>query len=62
MKEEELDMIHSFDLEITEKTLFISKTVLEEMDEILSVVFILKQIRDIEKLIVERLNFINQHK
>lgn len=62
MKEEELEMIHSFDLEIVEKTLFISKTVQEEMDEILSVVFILKQIRDIETLIVERLNFINQHK
>lgn len=62
LKEEELDMIHSFDLEITEKTLFISKTVQEEIEEILSVVFILKQIRDIEKLIVERLNFINQHK
>ena len=62
LKEEELEMIHSFDLEIVEKTLFISKTVQEEMDEILSVVFILKQIRDIETLIVERLNFINQHK
>lgn len=62
LKEEELDMIHSFDLEISEKTLFISKTVQEEIEEILSVVFILKQIRDIEKLIVERLNFINQHK
>ena len=62
LKEEELEMIHSFDLEIVEKTLFISKTVQEEMDEILSVVFILKQIRDIETLIAERLNFINQHK
>ena len=62
LKEEELEMIHSFDLEIVEKTLFISKTVQEEMDEILSVVFILKQIRDIETLIAERLNFINQYK
>jgi hypothetical protein len=62
LKEEELDMIHSFDLEITEKTLFISKTVQEEINEILSVVFVLKQIKAIETLITERLNFINQHK
>jgi len=62
LKEEELDMIHSFDLEITEKTLFISKTVQEEIDEILSVVFVHKQIKAIETLITERLNFINQHK
>ena len=62
LKEEELDMIHSFDLEITKKTQIISKTVQEEIDEMLSVVFILKQIRDIETLILKRLNFINQYK
>jgi hypothetical protein len=62
LKNEELDMIHSFDLEITEKTQFISKTLQEEIDEILSVVFVLKQIKAIETLITERLNFINQHK
>ena len=62
LKEDELDKIHSFDLEITEKTLIISKTIQEEIDKIVSVVFILNQIRDIETLIVERLNFINQHK
>ena len=62
LKEGEQDMIHSFDLEIIEKTLFISKTVQEEVGEILSVVFILKQIRDIETIVSERLNFINQYK
>jgi hypothetical protein len=62
LKNEELDMIHSFDLEITEKTQFISKTLQEEIDEILSVVFVLKQIKAIETLITERLNFINQYK
>jgi hypothetical protein len=62
LKDEELDMIHSFDLEITEKTQFISKTLQEEIDEILSVVFVLKQIKAIETLITERLNFINQYK
>lgn len=62
LKEEELDMIYSFDLEISEKTTLISKTIQEEIDEILSVVFILKQIRDIETLIIDRLNFINQYK
>lgn len=62
LKEEELDMIHSFDLEISEKTTLISKTIQEEIDEILSIVFVIKQIRDIETLIVDRLNFINQYK
>lgn len=62
LKEEELGMIYSFDLEISEKTTLISKTIQEEINEILSIVFVIKQIRDIETLIVERLNFINQHK
>lgn len=62
LKEEELDMIYSFDLEISEKTTLISKTIQEEIDEILSIVFVIKQIRDIETLIVDRLNYINQYK
>lgn len=62
LKEVELDMIYSFDLEISEKTTLISKTIQEEIDEILSIVFVIKQIRDIETLIVDRLNFINQYK
>lgn len=62
LKEEELDIIYSFDLEISEKTTLISKTIQEEIDEILSIVFVIKQIRDIETLIVDRLNFINQYK
>ena len=62
LKEEELDMIYSFDLDISEKTTLISKTIQEEIDEILSIVFVIKQIRDIETLIVDRLNFINQYK
>jgi hypothetical protein len=62
LEDEELDMIHSFDLEISEKTSLISKTIQEEIDEILSIVFVIKQIRDIEILIVDRLNFINQYK
>ncbi len=62
LKEDELDMIHSIDLEMVEKTQFISKTVQEEIDEILSVVFVLNQIREIETLLLKRLNFINQYK
>ncbi len=62
LKEEELNSIYSFDLEITEITAFIAKTVKEEINDIESIGFVIKQIRNIEILIAERLNFINQYK
>lgn len=62
LKEEELDSIYSIDLEITEKTQFLYKTVQEQIDEMLNVVLIIKEVSDIEKKLVERLNFINQYK
>lgn len=62
LKEEELDSIYSIDLEMAEITQSISKTIQEEINEILSVVFVLNQIREIETLLLKRLNFINQYK
>jgi hypothetical protein len=62
LKEEELNSIYSFDLEITEITASIAKTVKEEINDIESIGFVIKQIRNIEILIAERLNFINQYK
>jgi hypothetical protein len=62
LKEDELDNIYSIDLEMVERTQFISKTIQEEINEILSAAFVLKQINDIETLLLKRLNFINQHK
>jgi hypothetical protein len=62
LKEDELDNIYSIDLEMVERTQFISKTIQEEINEILSAAFVLKQINDIETLLLKRLNFINQYK
>lgn len=62
LKEEELNSIYSFDLEITEITASIAKTVKEEINDIESIGFVIKQIRNKEILIAERLNFINQYK
>lgn len=62
LKEEELNSIYSFDLEITEITASIAKTVKEEINDIESIGFVIKQIINIEILIAERLNFINQYK
>ena len=62
IKEEELDEIHSFDLAMTERILLISKTVQEEINEPLSIVFVLRQINEVENLLTKRLNFINQYK
>ena len=47
---------------MVERTQFISKTIQEEINEILSAAFVLKQINDIETLLLKRLNFINQYK
>jgi hypothetical protein len=62
IKEEELDEIHSSDLAMTERILLISKTVQEEINEPLSIVFVLQQISEVENLLIKRLNFINQYK
>ena len=62
LKEDELDNIYSIDLEMVERTQFISKTIQEEINEVLSTAFVLKQINDIETLLLKRLNFINQYK
>lgn len=62
LKEEELNTIYSFDLKITEIAALIVKTVNEKINDKESIGFVIKQIRNIEILIAERLNFINQYK
>lgn len=62
LKEEELNSIYYFDLKITEIIASIAKTVKGEINDIESIGFVIKQIRNIEILIAERLNFINQYK
>jgi len=62
LKEEELEKICSYDLKISESVSLISKTVKENINEVLSAVFVIEQIRAIEKVLIQRLNFINQYK
>lgn len=62
LKEEELEKIYSYDLEISERVSLISKTAQEEINEVLSSGFILQQIREIESIFIKRLDFINQYK
>lgn len=62
LKEEELENIYSYDLEISESVSLISKTVEENINEVLSAVVVIEQIRAIEKVLIQRLNFINQYK
>jgi len=62
LKEEELEKIYSYDLEISERVCLISKTVEENINEVLSPVLVIEQIRAIEEVLIQRLNFINQYK
>ena len=62
LKEEELEKIYGYDLEISERISLISKTAQEEINQPLSSGFIIQQIREIESIFIKRLDFINQYK
>lgn len=62
LKEEELEIIYNFDLELTEKVSLIVKTIQEEINEPMSAGFILNQISNIEEILSKRTNFINEYK
>ena len=62
LKDEELENIYGYDLEISERVILISKTAQEEINQVLSAGFILQQIREIESILIKRLDFINQYK
>ena len=62
LKEEELEKIYGYDLEISERVSLISKTAQEEINQPLSSGFILQQIRETESIFIIRLDFINQYK
>ncbi|MGV1013131.1 MAG: hypothetical protein ACOYBS_11860 [Flavobacterium sp.] len=62
LKVEDLEKIYSYDLEISERVSLISKTVEENMNEVLSAVLVKVQIRAIERVLINRFNFINQYK
>lgn len=62
LKEEELNTIYNFDLELTEKVSLIVKTIQENTTETMSSGFVLNQINDIEQILSKRTNFINEYK
>ena len=62
LKEEELDTIYEFELELTEKVSLIVKTIQEDTAEPMSAGFVLNQINDIEQILSKRTNFINEYK
>ena len=62
LKEDELEEIYIFDLEISERVSVILKTTQEEITEVLSVATVLNQIKEIENSLIKRTNFINQYK
>jgi nucleoside diphosphate kinase len=62
LKEEELEQIYNYDLELAEKVSLISKTIQDEILEPMSSGFVLKQVFDIEQILIKRTNLINQYK
>lgn len=62
IKEDELEKIYTYDLEISERVSLISKTVHSDISQVLSSGFILQQVREIENVFLKRLEFINQYK
>nr|WP_315165267.1 hypothetical protein [uncultured Flavobacterium sp.] len=62
IKEDELEIIYTYDLEISERVGLISKTVQENINEVLSVILVMEQVKAIEKVLIKRLTFINQYK
>lgn len=62
LKETELDEIYSIDLSMSERVHLIFKTVEADINEVMSAGFVIQQLNEIEKIIVERTNFINQFK
>ena len=62
LKEEELEMIYTYDLKISECVSLIAKTVESEINEPMSAGFINQQVIAIDTIIVDRTNFINRFK
>lgn len=62
LKENELDEIYKFDLEITERVHLIMKTIDVDIKETMSAGFVNQQVRESDTILIERTNFINQFK
>ena len=62
LKENELDEIYKFDLELTERVHLIMNTIDVEIKETMSAGFANQQVREIDTILIKRTNFINQFK
>ena len=62
VKDEELEIIYKYDLEISERVALINKTIESEIDEPMSAGFIKQQVVAINTIIIDRTNFINRFK
>lgn len=62
LKQGELETIYQKDLQILERVNLIQKTINGEINEAMSAGFITQQLKEIDRLIIERTNFINQFK
>lgn len=62
LKENELDEIYKFDLEMTVRVHLIMKTIDVDIKETMSACFVNQQVREIDTILIERTNFINQFK
>jgi len=62
LKETELNEIYQIDLEISERVHLVFKTVEVEINETMSAGFIIQQLGEIDRILINRTNFINQFK
>lgn len=58
--EKELEEIYSFDLEIAERVNLMSKTVNNEIEEVLSPILLNQQIKELDKILMKRTDYINK--
>jgi hypothetical protein len=60
IKEDELDVIYTLDLELMERTSLILKTIESEINITLSPALVNNQIEELNKLLLKRINFLNR--
>ena len=62
LKETELDEIYAFDLTLSERVNLIFKTVESDLEEMLSAGLVIQQVKEIDRILIQRTNFINTFK
>ena len=62
LKETELDEIYAFDLSLSEQVHLIFKTVESDLEEMLSAGLVIQQVKEIDRILIQRTNFINTFK